>query len=89
MARVHVPAHDEWTDDLDGSPAARSVELKTDWGSRYRIDLSKANDADWSLHGCGPAYHWPRPGDWQRRWRQDGRPQHRDKSPRVKKLSAR
>lgn len=47
MARVHVPAHEEWTDDLDGSPAARSVELKTDRGSRYRIDLSKANYAEW------------------------------------------
>jgi Lsr2 len=47
MARVLVPAHEEWTDDLDGSPASRTIELKTDEGSRYRIDLSKANYADW------------------------------------------
>jgi Lsr2 len=47
MARVLVPAHEEWTDDLDGSPAARSIELKTDQGSRYRIDLSKTNYAEW------------------------------------------
>jgi len=47
MARVLVPAHEEWTDDLDGSPAARTIELKTDRGSRYRIDLSKSNYAEW------------------------------------------
>jgi hypothetical protein len=44
MARVHIPAHDDWTDDL---PAARTIELKTDQGSRYRIDLSKANYTEW------------------------------------------
>ena len=47
MARVLVPAHEEWTDDLDGSPAARTVELKTDQGSRYRVDLSKTNYSEW------------------------------------------
>jgi hypothetical protein len=47
MARVLVPAHEEWTDDLDGSAAARTVEVKTDQGSRYRVDLSKANYAEW------------------------------------------
>jgi Lsr2 len=47
MARVQVPAHESWTDDLDGSPAARTIELKTDQGSRYRIDLSKANYSEW------------------------------------------
>ena len=47
MAKVHVPAHEVWTDDLDGSPAARTIELKTDQGARYRIDLSKDNYAEW------------------------------------------
>ena len=47
MARVHVPAHETWTDDLDGGPAARTIELKTDQGARYRIDLSKDNYAEW------------------------------------------
>jgi Lsr2 len=47
MARVLVPAHEEWTDDLDGSPAGRTIELKTDQGTRYRIDLSKSNYAEW------------------------------------------
>jgi hypothetical protein len=47
MARVLVPAHEEWTDDLDGSAAARTIEVKTDQGSRYRVDLSKANYSEW------------------------------------------
>jgi hypothetical protein len=47
MAKVHVPAHEVWTDDLDGSPAARTIELKTDQGARYRIDLSRDNYAEW------------------------------------------
>jgi hypothetical protein len=47
MARVHVPAHEVWTDDLDGSPAARTIELKTDQGTRYRVDLSRDNYAEW------------------------------------------
>lgn len=47
MARVHVPAHEVWTDDLDGSSAARTIELKTDQGARYRIDLSRDNYAEW------------------------------------------
>jgi hypothetical protein len=84
MARVLVPAHEEWTDDLDGSPAARSVELKTDQGTRYRVDLSKTNYADWiaPLVQAGPDLS--RADDRPRMWRHDGRRHCQGRSPRTR-----